>query len=661
MSIVNTIPPNDYDLIESVVNKLAPSAQEDARNLFQAFSARIGQTQNSLGISSGTSQANVAAPPQASLAVRGGNGTLTFTITNPKLATPATLWHEISYSPVASFASDVTTLPPTQATSIAVNAPGLKVYSRIRSSVNQAVWNNYAVQTAAVDAGLVSSEATNNAGAFNQTNYGVVSSRAVGSTAEVTVQGANGPLTSMVTQKGPVQKTLPGATIYGVTPASNQFIVHNGDTYAIRPTLAAALAEDSNTPIGAVSVVGTGEPRLPVIVPIVVQDSVVGYNVTDGGAGASAPYELTVSGKGIGATCGAQTIANGVLTAVAPGNPGGGYKNDGSTTVTAGGGVATGSNGGGTAVGNNGGRLVADPGASSPSSSTGGAVTPPSGAANQVYATPNGAAGSAGLRTLVAADLPGSVLTNPMEDVGDLIVGGAAGAPTRLPAGAAGYVLQSGGPGVAPSYQPGAGGGGRGLFSSIMSAVPTIASVGLTTAWNQTGTFSAVDLADGILISDGAQGTIWEGILKAYPTPPFTVVGMFTIPIDQGAFTNVLMSVVDTLTGKFMMLRREGGANASLSIYGATAPGSGGSYTNLFSKGSLFTSFFIFIKYVDDGTTIKISFSYDGQYWPASFTYSVAKASSYLGSTGFNYIGIGISPASAPTATQLMSWTQTSP
>ena len=44
-------------------------------------------------------------------------------------------------------------------------------------------------------------------------------------------------------------------------------------------------------------------------------------------------------------------------------------------------------------------------------------------------------------------------MANPMTSVGDLIVGGTAGAPGRLGAGAAGQVLESNGPGVAPSYQ----------------------------------------------------------------------------------------------------------------------------------------------------------------------------------------------------------------
>lgn len=54
----------------------------------------------------------------------------------------------------------------------------------------------------------------------------------------------------------------------------------------------------------------------------------------------------------------------------------------------------------------------------------------------------------------------GAGFSNPMTTAGDLIVGGASGAPGRLAAGStSGHVLTSNGSGVAPSYQAAAGGG----------------------------------------------------------------------------------------------------------------------------------------------------------------------------------------------------------
>lgn len=359
MSVVNTIPPSDYELIESVVNKLPPNVQEDARALFQSFSAGVQQTKAAVGLPSSANQQNVAAPPAATLSVEGANGAFNVSITNPTLSSPTTLWHEISYSPVANFTSQVTTMPPTQSTGVTVNLPGQTLYFRIRSSTNQVVWNNYAVFGSAVSSELVSSAATSEAGAFNQTNYAVVDSTAVGSTAEVSIAGASGPLTNLVRQKGPAQTVLPSSTIYGVTPGSDQFVAYDGEGYVLAPTLAGALQSDENVPIGKVSVVETGAPTLPVIVPIISGGGVVGYNVTNQGNGITGPLNLVVSdpgGPGTGATTGAQTITSGKLISVAPGNAGANY--DGSTIVTASGGIGPGTPGGGTAVGGNGGRMT---------------------------------------------------------------------------------------------------------------------------------------------------------------------------------------------------------------------------------------------------------------------------------------------------------------
>lgn len=353
-----SVPPAEYDLIESVVNKLPANVQEDARNLFQAFSAGIGQAKISLGIGSGGNQANVAAPPPATLTVTGANGAFTVTITNPQQTSPTPLWHEVSYSPIANFTSDVTTLPATQSTSLTVNAPGVTAYFRLRSSTNQKVWNNYAVQGTPTDAGLVSSNATSEGGAFNQTNLGTVTSAASGSTANVSVQGSSGALSGMVRLKGQTQQVLPSATVIGVTPGSNLFVGYDGSRYQMKPTLAAVLA-DNLVPVGKVSVVETGVPTLPVIVPIVSGGGVVGYNVTNQGNGITGPLDLVVNDpgeSGAGATTGAQTIQNGKLISVAPGNAGANY--GANTVVAVSGGVNPGTPGGGTAAGGNGGRMT---------------------------------------------------------------------------------------------------------------------------------------------------------------------------------------------------------------------------------------------------------------------------------------------------------------
>jgi hypothetical protein len=362
---MSTVPPNDFALIESIVNQLAPKAQEDTRTLFQGWSGQIAQLTKATGVTQGQTAQNAAPPPQASISAVGSNASYAVTIT-PPAGQNAQLWHEVSYSTVKGFTSDVTTLPATTATSMVLNLPNQNLFFRVRSSFNKTVWNSYTLAAQTSEAsGLVSSAATNNSGAFNQTNLGIVTSVAIGSTAAVQVQGAGAALSSVPTIKGSTQSILPAATIVGVPPGSTQFVGSTVDPvtgipkYILRPT-AGSMFDDGVTPIGVVSVVTTGTPTPPTIVPIFgAGGSIVGYNVTAGGAGAVAPYTLTLGsiGGGSGATFGAQTIVAGVLLSVAPGNPGTGYS--GGTTVTAtGGNIAPGSSGGGTAQANNQGRLI---------------------------------------------------------------------------------------------------------------------------------------------------------------------------------------------------------------------------------------------------------------------------------------------------------------
>lgn len=349
---------NQFALIESVVNKLAPASQADARALLTSFARQIEQLNQSTGVSSGTSNQNAAAPPQGSIGVSGQNGAFTVTIMNPQLATPATLWIEVSYSNVKGFTSGVTTLEATTSTSMVLNLVNQSLFFRARWSYNKTVWSNYVLAgDTATSSGLVSSAATSSGGTFNQTNYGTVTSAASGATATVSIHGSGGSLTSLVATKGGSETLLPSATIVGVTPNTDSFVGWDGSKYTLHSTLAAVLT-DENTPIGKVSVVGTGTPVLPAV--SLVLDSnhhVIAWNVTNQGNGLTGPVTLTINtATGSGATPGAQTIQNGKLISIAPGNPGDNYQS--SDTVNVSGGISPGTAGGGTSAGGNGGRMT---------------------------------------------------------------------------------------------------------------------------------------------------------------------------------------------------------------------------------------------------------------------------------------------------------------
>lgn len=207
-----------------------------------------------------------------------------------------------------------------------------------------------------IEAGLQSSQATENNVALNITNYAHVDSVAAGATANVRVYGAAGPGAQYPSVKGTIETILPSATIIGVPYLTNSVVAFDDENYQVENTLPQVLA-DGNTPTGAVSVVGSGAITLPTVVPVLGSGgSIVAYNITNQGNGLTADLTFAISGPGAGATTGAQTISGGKLTALQPGNPGAGY--DGSTTVTPSGGIFDGNTGGGQSIGGNGGRFV---------------------------------------------------------------------------------------------------------------------------------------------------------------------------------------------------------------------------------------------------------------------------------------------------------------
>lgn len=352
-------------LVESVCRALDEGRQpqtEDFRQLMTQIQSNLTRAlPGGQWVVPGGAKANRAQYPSGvTFSAQGANGAYTLTASNASGTQGQTIWYEFSYSTVRSFTQNVTVLPQTTSPTITVNLPGQSLFFRVRVSFDQTNWSPYLqASTAAVSSGLVSSSATSNAGAFNQTNYGVVTSVAVGATAEVQISGANGAYTSMVAQKGPAQSSLPGATVVGVAPGTDQFVGFDGQKYVLRRTLADLLADDTVTPIGKVSVVETGVPVLPTVALVLGSGgAVIAWNVLTQGNGLTGPVTLVINTfTGVGATPGQQTIQNGKLIAIAPGNPGKLYA--GGDTVTVSGGVGAGTPGGGTALGGNGGRLTA--------------------------------------------------------------------------------------------------------------------------------------------------------------------------------------------------------------------------------------------------------------------------------------------------------------
>ena len=217
-----------------------------------------GHSIQALGITPTNTKA-IAAPPKGAISVAGANGAFNYAIT-PGGDSSAVQYHRVSYSPVKSFANNVTVLPVSSATSGVINAPGESHFFRLESSYNKKVFNQPTLHgQSAVKSGLVSSAAIANGAALAQTNLGTVTSSQSGGTAAIHIQGAGGTLTSLVALKSNVESVLPPATILGNALGSNNFVGYDGSNYVVKPTLGAVL-DDSLTPIGKVVVATDTNP-----------------------------------------------------------------------------------------------------------------------------------------------------------------------------------------------------------------------------------------------------------------------------------------------------------------------------------------------------------------------------------------------------------------
>ncbi|HUD74174.1 MAG TPA: hypothetical protein VMQ76_03805 [Terracidiphilus sp.] len=245
--------PQYYDLIESAI----AGNKNDLRTLLQQLSSNDTKSQNALGIASSTKTSNAAIPPKSSLSVSGGNGVYSVNVTPAETSGAGTIYHKIESSPVKGFTSGVQQEALTTANNVTINRTDQKLFFRVSSSYNKKVFNEPTLHgQSAVSSGLVSSAATNNGGAFNQTNFATVSSNLAGSSPYIQVSGSGGSLSNAAAVKGSTQSVLPGATLLNVTGGSKQFVTYNGSNYTLHSTLADAL-DDGEVPVGAVTV-GSG-------------------------------------------------------------------------------------------------------------------------------------------------------------------------------------------------------------------------------------------------------------------------------------------------------------------------------------------------------------------------------------------------------------------
>lgn len=200
-----------------------------------------------------------------------------------------------------------------------------------------------------------------------------------------------------------------------------------------------------------------------------------------------------------------------------------------------------------------------------------------------------------------------------------------------------------------------------GVYAPVMSATPTQAGTGFTTAVNSTHVTPVVtDGLTGVSIvaaSNGGAHGIY-GLAKAAPSGGNkTATALFALNSGwlglqaYGGFgyydgTKIQMLVIDF---------HPGATGPLLDMYNLTDKNTFNSSTG--SAGVAFVQTLLWMRLVDDGTNVHFATSVDGVTF-IDFL-SVVKSTGFLGATGYTNVIFGITPFNAKSSITLMSYAET--
>lgn len=246
-----------------------------------------------------------------------------------------------------------------------------------------------------------------------------------------------------------------------------------------------------------------------------------------------------------------------------------------------------------------------------------------------------------------------TICTNP----GAIIVRGDDGWICLFPS-TDGYVLTIDPVTHRPAYLPLPAGGGSGLFADLLSGLPTQASTGFNAWVNQPTGSTLADTLSGVTVFQPSQSSNHNLALvhKLAPTPPYTVTALLAhvgLHINFHALefgwwnglsggSSKLQSFHHSYADGMQLLDFTGYQPASIAAPGGT-PGTMAGIADM-----------LWYRLRDDGTTVTFSTSQDGVRF--STVYSIAKASGFLGATGYSHIAFGCDAFSRDGAATLMSY-----
>jgi hypothetical protein len=196
---------------------------------------------------------------------------------------------------------------------------------------------------------------------------------------------------------------------------------------------------------------------------------------------------------------------------------------------------------------------------------------------------------------------------------------------------------------------------GNGLYARQMSATPTSSGLGLT-SWLNQGSATVADNAVGITIDAPTSGTTGNLIARyvAAPTAPYTITALIAATRNSTSANGVGIGWYDgsaklhvlsyALSGGYPVLQVNKWTNATTFSANDLA-----SSLNAFAQP-------IWLQLNDDGTNVSFGFSQDGSFFVTLF--SVAKASGFLGATGYSNLVFFANPQGSRTFATLLSWIQ---
>lgn len=200
---------------------------------------------------------------------------------------------------------------------------------------------------------------------------------------------------------------------------------------------------------------------------------------------------------------------------------------------------------------------------------------------------------------------------------------------------------------------------GTGLFSPILSALPTSVNTGFSTWVNQGATAVFSNSLMGLTLQDqtSAGSDNWRILKKAAPATPYTATGLFLLSSFIGADVSAGFTWRDSATGKLEVLCfNQRGNGFTATVFAFTNPTS---FSANVAIGTYFSGLYCWFRLKDDGTNVFFQASGDGVAF--STVYTVAKAGGFLGSSGYNEIGMALNPLNGGLALTLASYGETSP